>query len=158
MSYRLDKPYTQYQRADFIVLYNHEKGLRIEETDVALFALEANEIMQDGEPIINPNYESELEAYRKEQFESQFFETSLGWIRRTVTMKDGSTKDFLGELLMPIKTGLELGQAIEIITYSTPDYTQDLTSEYLISLQVKKEATATFIQECLVQLVTDFQG
>lgn len=59
MSYKLNKPYTDNQRADFIVLYNHQNGLKIEETDSAIYALEANEMMQDGEPVINPDYEQE---------------------------------------------------------------------------------------------------
>ena len=93
---------------------------------------------------------------REEQFKSEFFETSLGWIRRTVTMADGTTKNFLSDLLIPIKTGLELGQTITIITYNTPDFTQEYTDEYIISLQEKKEATTEFIQECLLQLMADF--
>ena len=57
-----------------------------------------------------------------------------------------------------IKAGLELGQNIEIVTYSTPDFSNDLTPEYLLSLQVKKNATSEFIQECLMQTVTDWEG
>lgn len=59
MSYCLKKPYTDTQRADFIVEYNRKNGLKIEETDKNLFALEPNEILIDGEPVINPDYERE---------------------------------------------------------------------------------------------------
>lgn len=59
MSYELTKPYTQGLRNKFIVKYNHNMGLRIEETPKAIYALEANEVMQDGHPIVNPNYEQE---------------------------------------------------------------------------------------------------
>lgn len=59
MSYKLNKPYTDKQRTDFIVLHNHQNGRAIEETASALYALEANEIMQDGVPVINPDYEQE---------------------------------------------------------------------------------------------------
>lgn len=59
MSYTLQKPYTQIQKADFIVLHNHQNGRKIEETADALFALEANEMMADGQPVINPNYEAQ---------------------------------------------------------------------------------------------------
>ena len=59
MSYKLNKPCTDKQRADFVVLHNHNNGRQIAETQTALYALEANEIMQDGEPIINPDYEQE---------------------------------------------------------------------------------------------------
>ena len=158
MSYKLEKPYTDIQRADFIVNYNHKQNLMIEETDNALYALEENEMMQNGVPVINPNYANEIATKRQNQFENEFFETSLGWIKRKVNMKDGSKKDFLSDLLLQIKAGLELGQTIEIITYSTPDFSQELTTEYLVSLQVKKNATSEFIQECLMQTVSDFYG
>lgn len=59
MAYKLEKPYTDKQRADFVVLHNHNNGRQIAETQTALYALEVNEIMQDGEPIINPDYEQE---------------------------------------------------------------------------------------------------
>ena len=158
MSYKLEKPYTDMQRADFIVNYNHKQGLMIEETEEALYALLPNEIMQNNQPVINANYEAELALERENEFEKEFFETSLGWIRRKVNMKDGSKKDFLSDLLLQIKAGLELGQNIEIVTYSTPDFSNDLTPEYLLALQVKKNATAEFVQECLMQTVADFYG
>lgn len=115
-------------------------------------------ILQDDVLVINPNYEQEQAEARKKQFNNEFFKTSLGWIRRKVNMKDGSTKDFLADLLLPIKAGLELGQKVVIITYKTPDFTINYDEEYIISLQEKKEATAEFIQECLMQTVADFGG
>ena len=70
MSYKLEKPYTDKERADFVVLYNHNQGLIIEETDTALYALEADEIMQNGVPIKNPNYAAEqLEAEKAKRLE-----------------------------------------------------------------------------------------
>ena len=66
MSYTLQKPYTQIQKADFIVLHNHQNGRKIEETPEALYALEADEIMQDGEPVKNPDYAQEQLAAAKE--------------------------------------------------------------------------------------------
>lgn len=65
MSYKLEKPYTDRERADFVVLYNHNQGLIIEETDTALYALEADEIMQNGVPVKNPNYAAEQLAQAK---------------------------------------------------------------------------------------------
>lgn len=65
MSYKLEKPYTDKERADFVVLYNHNQGLIIEETDTALYALEADEIMQNGVPVKNPNYAAEQLAAEK---------------------------------------------------------------------------------------------
>ncbi len=115
-------------------------------------------VLQDGVLVINPDYEQEQAEVREKQFNNEFFQTSLGWIRRKVNMKDGSTKDFLADLLLPIKAGLELGQKVVIITYKTPDFTIDYDEEYVISLQERKEATAEFIQECLMQTVADFGG
>ena len=62
MSYKLEKTYTEKERLDFIVLHNHQNGRVLEETEKAIFALEANEKMGvDGIPVINPDYEKELE-------------------------------------------------------------------------------------------------
>ena len=53
MSYKLEQPYTDIEKADFIVEYNHKKNLKIVENNNTIFALEANEIMgTDGKPII----------------------------------------------------------------------------------------------------------
>lgn len=58
MSYKIDKPYTYIQRADFIVEHNHRNGRKIVETENALYALESNEMMQDGEAVVDPDYET----------------------------------------------------------------------------------------------------
>ena len=91
---------------------------------------------------------------RQVKFETEFFNTSLGWIRRKVTMKDGSTKDFLSDLLPSIMEGLRLGIAPNIITYREPDFTQEVTDWTVY--QVKKEATQQFVQDCLLQISEDF--
>ena len=67
MSYKLEKPYTDVQYADFVVEHNHQNGRNIEITEDAAYALEPNEIMgEDGVPVINPNYEAE-QAQRERQ-------------------------------------------------------------------------------------------
>lgn len=159
MAYKLEKPYTDFERADFIVEYNHKCGMLIEETeDGTLYALEKNEIMINDVPEINPNYEEELSAQRENLFNREFFQTSLGWIRRQVNMKDGSKKDFLSDLLLQIKAGLELGQSVEIITYKQPDFSEDINEAYMQTLQEKKTATLEFVKECLMRTVSDFNG
>jgi hypothetical protein len=67
MSYKLLKPYTKQERIDFILEYNRKKGLRIEETELALFALGENEIIVNGKPIIDPNFEEKKELEEKER-------------------------------------------------------------------------------------------
>ena len=67
MSYKLRKPYTEKQRMDFIVQYNHNQGLEIAEGTEYLYALLPNEIMVDGEAVINPEYEAEQELKEAER-------------------------------------------------------------------------------------------
>ena len=115
-----------------------------------------NYTVKNGEIELIPNLDDVLARRRHEQFEKDFFGTSLGFIRRKVNMKDGSTKDFLSDLLLSIKAGIELGQNVEIITYKLPDFYQELTENYMVSLQERKTATPDFVQECLMQTVSDF--
>ena len=83
MSYELKKPYTELQKIDFISSYNHGSNLKIVETNTALYALQPNEIMENGKPIINPNYEAEQKAKEKERISelkmtrSDFFDGAI---------------------------------------------------------------------------------
>ena len=66
MVYKLEQPYTDKQRADFIVLHNHQNGRKIEEgVNGELFALEPYEKLVDGE-VIDNTQEYEQEQARKE--------------------------------------------------------------------------------------------
>lgn len=65
MSYKLDKPYTDKQRADFIVEYNHKQGLNIQETETAIYALQPWEILQ-GDEVVDNTEEYETEQAQKE--------------------------------------------------------------------------------------------
>ena len=113
-------------------------------------------IYSNGEIILNPNYEQEQAQKRQSDFEKEFFNTSLGWIRRAVTMADGGTKDFLSDLLPAISMALNMGQAVNIITYKTPDFTHDIT-DWTIYQEVK-QVTPQFVSECFNQLNNDFLG
>lgn len=69
--YKLEKPYTEKEKMDFIFKYNQDclnegYNCKIEETENALFALEENEILQDGKIIINPDYEAKILTQAKE--------------------------------------------------------------------------------------------
>lgn len=97
------------------------------------------------------DYIQELE----EQFNKDFFKTSLGYIRRKVSMATGETKDFLSDLLPTISMGVQMGSPVQIITYDKPDFTQEITDR--ISLQSVKTVTAEFVQECFMQLSNDFK-
>lgn len=97
----------------------------------------------------------EREAEEREtDFKRNFFQTSLGWIRRSVTMADGSHKDFLSDLLPAITAAVQSGQSVNIIAYTEPDYTHDI--EDWTQYQSVVIPTAQFIQECLLTLGNDF--
>ena len=113
-------------------------------------------VIENGELVKVPNPQEVIYQKNKAEFEKGFFQTSLGWIRRNVRMKDGSVRDFLADLLIPIKAGMESGNEVKIITYNKPDFYIKPDDEYMKSLQEIKIANPEFIQECLLQTVQDF--
>lgn len=109
----------------------------------------------DGINIIeNPNYEQEKAQQREAKFKKEFFQTSLGWIRRQVTMSDGSTKDFLSDLLPSISMAMSFGQVPTVIAYNEPDYSKDV--EDWRQYQHVESVTQQFIQDCFLRLSNDF--
>ena len=91
--------------------------------------------------VLNTHYEEEQAEKERQRFLKDFFNTSLGWVRRAVHMKDGSIKDFLSDILPLIQPG------VPIITYNI-DGTQNL------NVLVTEE----FINECKQQVLIDFYG
>lgn len=143
--YKLLKPYTDFQRADFVV---EHQGLECYEDATAFYFLEPNEMVQDGEIIINPNYEAEQAAKRQADFNKKFFNTSLGYIRRDVTMQNGAIKSFLTDILPLLQVN------VPIITYNAPDFATDNPPTQNTGVLI----TEGFIAECKQQLLTDFYG
>ena len=85
MSNILTKPYTAKQKADFIVEHNHNKGLRIYETETALYALADYEVVQDGQIVDisdSPEYQAELARQEQERInqESEQFLNETDWM------------------------------------------------------------------------------
>lgn len=77
MGHFLIKPFSDNERADFIVNHNHNNNLLIEETDEAIYALEPNEILNaNGEIVINPNYEEEQKQKEHERIQELFMTRS----------------------------------------------------------------------------------
>jgi hypothetical protein len=110
---------------------------------------------ENNEVIENPSYDEILAHRREEEFNQAFFETSVGYIRRKATMKDGFTqKDFISDLL-PLMEGTP---GVPIIVYEKPDFTQEVTEEVLIGLQKIVQSTPELIQECKNQAIIDFYG
>lgn len=102
-----------------------------------------------------PHKTEEQKAQEREaKFNKEFFHTSLGYIRRSVTMADSSHKDFLSDLLPVISMGIQGGQSVEIITYDKPPFDEDITD--WTPYQHHVAATVQFIQECFIQLSNDF--
>lgn len=97
-------------------------------------------IIQDGKLINNPNYEEDKQKQEEALFNQNFFNTSLGYVRRKVTMKDGTVRDFLSDILSLLVPG------VAIITYN-----RDLT-------QNKPVVTEEFLAECKQQMLADFYG
>lgn len=73
MSYKLKKPYTEKQKMDFIVQYNHNQGLRLEESETAIYALEEWELLEGDEVVDNTEaYEAEQAAKEAERIARLF--------------------------------------------------------------------------------------
>ena len=97
MSYQLNKPYTENQKADFIVKYNRKQGLEIVETAETLYALEKNEIMIEGVPVINVNYEKELE--QEEQMRKNMLFLTAADVERAIYKAKGMDFDDIIEFV-----------------------------------------------------------
>lgn len=115
---------------------------------------EGKYIVVNDELVLNPNWEQQQAERREAEFNKAFFNTSLGYVRRSVTMADGSHKDFLSDLLPVISMGVQSGTPVNILTYDQPPFDEDVTdwTEY----QHRVVVTAQFIQECFLQLSADF--
>lgn len=128
--------YTNQERKQFIQEAMLENK-RIEIKNNKLYALADNEIVENGEIVIDNDRPERL---KREQFEREFFETSLGWVRRQVTMQDGTVKNFLTDILPLLVVG------VDVLTYDT-----ELN-------QSKVTVTNEFLNECKNQLLQDFYG
>lgn len=106
-------------------------------------------IYQNGEIIENPNYEEEKRQEYEQMWLSDFFQTSLGWIRRKVMVQaTGETRDFLYDM----KPNLTVGDAI--ITYDKPDF----VTQFEPIQHRDKIVTEQFLQDCRIQIALDFYG
>ena len=98
MSYKLEKPYTDKQRADFIVEYNHKQGLTIQETEIAIYALEPWEVLQGDEVVDNTeHYEQEQAQKERERLDGLFL--TRGDVFEAFILAKGATKPQLRALI-----------------------------------------------------------
>lgn len=97
MSYKLEKPYDEIQYADFVVEHNHKNGRLIEETQDAVYALLEDEMMQNGLPVKNPNYEVEKAQKERDRL-NEFFLTGAD-VERAIYQTKGLDFDDLISLV-----------------------------------------------------------
>lgn len=128
--------------------YGSTDILNIEITD-EVFNNWQKYIYQNGEIILDPDYEAKQIQARQEAFNKAFFATSLGYIRREVTMLDGTTKTFLTDMLPQLVVGFP------ILAYNEPDFTQEVN---MVDYQKQVIVTEHFLAECKNQLIIDFYG
>ena len=147
MSYKLEKPYTDKQRADFVVKYNHNQGLIIEETDTALYALEPDEIMQEGVPVKNPDYETQQLETAKEAKYKEANEGARAYLEG-------------GEALFGVERPMDGGVAVyhveatdgnigKLTAYALGFITGQLGAEDVVYWNTKEDVTITLTQEQL---------
>ena len=132
---------------------------------------------EDPEPTPEPEpqYEEYIEAYyeadpepedpeekkrreekqRRDYWYANFFQTSLGWVRKKATMKDGTVDDFLTQDLPLLAIGLGQGAEAKVIVYATPDFTQEID---ILALQSYVDVTPQFIMECLLEKQNEFKS
>lgn len=136
-----------------IVLFDTDKT-KLEETRSFMPQYADLEILETDRPITDfqfadtEEYAQEIKKEREKQFSEQFFKTSLGYVKRKVTMKDGSTKDFLSDILPLLQV------SVPIITYNEPDFSSDDLPTQNTGVAVTEE----FITECKEQMLADFYG
>lgn len=109
MSYKLDKPFTDKQRANFIVEYNHNQGLNIQETETALYALEAWEKLE-GNEVIDNSEEYQQEQAEKEAERIAKLNLTRGDVLRGLLLAKGVTKEQISQMIeaMPTSTQEEI--------------------------------------------------
>lgn len=122
----LQNPYTEEERINFIIKYNHQYSFLIKETENEIQALACTD--------------AELKEQEEESFQKEFFQTSLGYVRRKVSiLGTGEEKNFLSDILPLLEVG------VPIITYN-----EDKTQNRNILV------TEDFLQECKQQMLMDF--
>jgi hypothetical protein len=96
----------------------------------------------------------EIAEWRRQNFHEEFFPTSLGYVRRTVTKANGNQADFLFDYLPSIQIAVSKGITYPLVLYEEPDFTQPVDDWTVY--QHRLPATEQFIIDCLNQIANDF--
>ena len=105
--------------------------------------------IEDGRIVFNENWEADELKEKEDAFNKAFFETTLGYIRREVTMLDGTSKTFLTDMLPQLISGFP------ILAYDKPDFAEAVD---MVDYQKQVFVTDEFLLECKNQLIIDFYG
>lgn len=111
MSYILEKPCTEIERADFIVEYNHRQGLMIEEDETAIYALEAWELLVDDEVIDNTE-EYEAEQAQKERERLNLLSMTRGDMFEAIILAFGKTKADIRSMIENVEGLTDIERAL----------------------------------------------
>lgn len=94
-------------------------------------------IIQDGELVLNPNFDDEETAKREANFKLEFFEVQgFGWYRRVPKGYSSAVESM--NVLFNIANVTQGVQAGLIIFYETPDFSdpEQCTEEWLVEHQI----------------------
>ena len=111
MSYKLEKPFTDKQRANFIVEYNHNQGLNIQETETALYALEAWEILESDE-VIDNSEEYQQEQVKKERERLNLLSMTRGDMFEAIILAFGKTKVDIRSMIENVEDLTDIERAL----------------------------------------------
>ena len=157
MAYELQKPLTDKQRADFIVEHNHVQGLKIQDTEKYLFALEPNEIMGEKEIEIDvPDYETVEEEYQENVLDENgntVCETKTREIQKPIIIEvEETVTDENGNEEIVVTKVQSTHKETILIPYPiiNPNYEQELATkerERISNLTCTKRVFALILQE-----------
>lgn len=116
--------------------------------------------VEGGKIVVDEEFLEQLKIDREKGFKQQFFETSLGWIRREPTLADGTIDNFLNNNLPLFAIALSSGTSVVLpVAYKLPNFDKELTEDYMKSLQILNQPiTLQFINECMQVKMKDFTG
>ena len=146
-----EEPEIEYEEVtETVITYTEETRVRDVEEEYIEAYYEEDPAPEDPE-----EKKRREEKQRRDYWYANFFQTSLGWVRKKATMKDGTVDNFLTDDLPLLEIGLRNGFVAKVIVYSTPDFTQEID---ILALQSYVEVTPQFIGECLQEKQQEFRS
>lgn len=151
------------EKEDNIVLYNVDRrelqdslAFYPQYQDLGILETDKEIVEYKGKYYFEEDITEQLYSDRRTKFNKEFFNTSLGYVRRKFTNKNGEVKDFLSDAFPSLLLAFKEGIIGEIFVYDKPPFTEDVTD--WTQYQHKVPITPQFIQECFNQSSVDFFG